>query len=45
MITANHRFVKQYWKLLGKAGIAFFLLKGLVWLAVSVTLFLMSVAD
>ena len=36
---------KRIWKRLGMAGFAFFLVKGLVWLAIPVIMYLMGIAD
>jgi hypothetical protein len=35
---------RYFWRRLGMAGFAFFLLKGLVWLAVPVAMYLMGAA-
>ncbi len=45
MNTATYNSEKHFWKRLGMAGFAFFLVKGLVWLAVPVVMYLMGAAD
>jgi hypothetical protein len=45
MNTATHSIEKHFWKRLGLAGFAFFLVKGLVWLAVPVVIYLMGAVD
>ena len=35
---------RSFWKRLGLAGFTFFLVKGLVWLAVPVAMYLMGIA-
>ncbi|MBK5106236.1 MAG: hypothetical protein JJE42_18480 [Burkholderiales bacterium] len=44
MNTATEHGNKQIWKRLGIVGFAFFLLKGLVWLAVPVVMYLIGAA-
>jgi len=41
-VTYNHGM--RFWKRLGMAGFAFFLLKGLVWLAIPVVMYLFGSA-
>jgi hypothetical protein len=43
MLTGN--IEKHIWKRLGMAGFMFFLVKGLLWLAVPVVMVLMGAAD
>jgi hypothetical protein len=43
MLTGN--IEKHFWKRLGMAGFAFFLAKGLLWLAVPVVMYLMGAVD
>ena len=45
MNTAPHIIERQFWNRLGMAGFAFFLVKGLVWLAVPVVMYLAGAAD
>jgi hypothetical protein len=45
MSTLAGNIENRFWKRLGMAGFAFFLAKGLVWLAVPVVMVLMSAAD
>jgi hypothetical protein len=44
MNTATYSIEKHFWKRLGMAGFAFFLVKGLMWLAVPVVMYLMGTA-
>lgn len=44
MNTATENNQGHFWRRLGMAGFAFFLLKGLVWLAVPVLMYLMGAA-
>ena len=44
MNTLTGNIEKHFWKRLGMAGFAFFLVKGLVWLAVPVVMVLMGAA-
>jgi len=44
MNTATENTERHFWKRLGMAGLAFFLLKGLVWLAVPIVMYLMRTA-
>ena len=44
MNTASYSNEKHFWKRLGMAGFAFFLVKGLMWLAVPVVMYLMGTA-
>ena len=44
MSTLTHRIENHFWKRLGRAGFAFFLVKGLAWLLVSALLHLMGAA-
>jgi hypothetical protein len=44
MSTATYYIGKRFWKRLGMAGFSFFLVKGLVWLAVPVVMYLMGAA-
>jgi hypothetical protein len=41
MNTATYHIGKRFWKRLGMAGFTLFLVKGLVWLAVPVVMYLM----
>jgi hypothetical protein len=43
ILTGN--IENRFWKRLGIAGFAFFLVKGLAWLAVPVVMYLMGTAD
>ena len=45
MRTLTGNIESRFWKLLGMAGFAFFLVKGLAWLAVPVVMYLMGAAD
>jgi hypothetical protein len=42
MNTAIFKNEKRFWKRLGMAGFAVFLVKGLVWLAIPVVMYLMG---
>jgi len=42
MVTCNTQRI--FWKRLGMAGFAFFLVKGLAWLAVSIVLYVLGIA-
>jgi hypothetical protein len=45
MSTIVNNIENRFWKRLGLAGFAFFLVKGLMWLAVPVVLYLTGAAD
>jgi hypothetical protein len=45
MNTPAYSIDKRFWKRLGMAGFAFFLVKGLVWLAVPVVMVLLGGAN
>jgi hypothetical protein len=45
MSTLTGNIEKHFWKRLGMAGFAFFLVKGLLWLAVPVVMYLMGAAN
>jgi hypothetical protein len=45
MRTLTGNIESRFWKRLGMAGFAFFLVKGLAWLAVPVVMYLMGAAD
>lgn len=42
MNTATFNNNKRFWKRLGMAGFAFFLVKGLVWLTIPIVMYLMG---
>ncbi|MDH3310671.1 MAG: hypothetical protein OEM95_08315 [Gammaproteobacteria bacterium] len=44
MNTVTYNVEKHFWKRLGIAGFVFFLVKGLVWLAVPVVMYLIGYA-
>ena len=44
MSTLTGNIENRFWKRLGMAGFAFFLVKGLIWLAVPVVMVLMGAA-
>jgi len=44
MNTVAYNNGKRFWKRLGMAGFAFFLVKGLVWLAIPVVMYLLGSA-
>lgn len=45
MNTATYHIEKRFWKRLGMAGFVIFLVKGMVWLAVPVVMYLVGAAD
>lgn len=45
MNTANYRVDKHFWKTMGRAGFAFFMVKGMVWLVVPIVMYLIGFAD
>lgn len=45
MSTLTGNIENSFWKRLGMAGFAFFLVKGLMWLVVPVVMYLMGAAD
>ena len=45
MSTLTSNIENRFWKRLGMAGFTFFLVKGLIWLAVPVVMYLMGGAD
>jgi hypothetical protein len=45
MNAATYSIGKHFWKRLGVAGFVFFLVKGMVWLAVPVVMYLLGTAN
>jgi hypothetical protein len=45
MSTLTGNIENRFWKRLSVAGFTFFLVKGLIWLAVPVVMYLMGAAD
>ena len=44
MSTMTRNIANRFWRRMGMAGFAFFLVKGLAWLAVPVVMYLMDAA-